>query len=137
MTPRRKQPTLTDKCASALLALGHIPYNDAKLMTASQIISLYHFDHGMRHAEEGPAVFWNYTPRLIQAHREKTNKIDLPEIAKNKRIIRAFDEHKAAMALKWIIPTQRQEEAMSKPRQKIPQRANPWPAKGTRKVASK
>jgi hypothetical protein len=79
--------SLTTQLASALLALGHVPYNDAKQMSAQQVISLYHFDHfPIPRAEGGPDEHYNLVPRLIAAHREKTARIDVPQIAKNKRI---------------------------------------------------
>lgn len=82
---KRKAPNLTVKLASALLALGDIPYLDAKQMSAEQIISLYQFDHGILHAIEVNDEFWNFTPRLIKPHREKSKK-DTAIVAKVKRI---------------------------------------------------
>ena len=71
----RKHTSWKTKYASALLALGHIPYDDAKLMTEDQIISLYQLDH----------KYWNLTPMLIKEHREKTKR-DVKVIAKGKRL---------------------------------------------------
>jgi hypothetical protein len=82
---RRCHITLKTKLASALLALGHVPYDDAKQMTEDQIISLYHFDHGILHAVEPVDDYWNLTPRLISEHREKSRK-DTSTVAKVKRI---------------------------------------------------
>ncbi len=89
----RSQPSLSVKCAAALLAITDeagkplIPHEDAKLMTSSQIISLFQFDHWPIRAEAGgPVAPWNLTPRLILAHREKTATIDIPQIAKIRRI---------------------------------------------------
>src|SRR5882672_6296640 len=59
---RRKHISLVTKLASALLALGHVRYEDAKLMTQDQIISLYQFDHGILHAIDPINEFWNLTP---------------------------------------------------------------------------
>lgn len=95
--PRKAIPLKT-KLASALLGLGHIPYDHAKLMTDDQIISLYHFDHGIPYADGGPNEPWNLTPRLIPQHREKTAKIDVPRIAKGKRIRAKQARHQAIMA---------------------------------------
>lgn len=83
----RKTLSLKTKLASALLALGDIPYGDAKEMTADQLISLYHFDHGMLHESEHPQrdMYWNITPRLIKVHRDKTKR-DAAIIAKGRRI---------------------------------------------------
>ena len=123
---KRKQPSLSTKLASALLALGQIPYDDAKQMTAAQLISLYNCDHGIFHVHDGPPDFWNLTPRLIQAHRVKTATIDVPAIAKGKRIRRKEEEHLAQMlGCSTIAIIDRK---LHPPRKrKIPQRVNPWP----------
>jgi hypothetical protein len=77
----------TTQLASALLALGHIPYEDSKRMTAAQIISLYQWDHfPIRKADGGPDEPWNLVPRLIAAHREKTAKVDMPAMSKDRAI---------------------------------------------------
>lgn len=85
---KRKKPSMETKLASALLALGHIPYDDAKRMSATQIISLYQFDHGILHGVEVNNQFWNFTPRLIRPHREKSKK-DAGIVAKVKRLEKA------------------------------------------------
>ena len=91
---------LTTKLASALLALRDVPYGHAKLMTAEELIAHYEFDHKIRKAEGGVDEFWNITPRLKAEHREKTHKIDIPEIAKNKRRASKHQDHMARMAEK-------------------------------------
>lgn len=75
------------KYASALLALGDVPYVDAKQMTEDQIISLYHLDHNMLHSSEHEDRdrFWNLRPMMIRWHRQKT-KADVKIVAKSKRI---------------------------------------------------
>src|SRR5262245_10583886 len=91
----------TVQLASALLQLGDVPHEHAKLMTAAQIISLYHFDHyPVRKSDGGPYEPWNLVPRLIAAHRAKTATYDQPEMAKERRIISAQTEHEARMAAK-------------------------------------
>lgn len=132
MSPPRKQPNLTDKCASALLALGHIKYDHAKLMTAAQFLSLYEFHHGIRHAEDGASEFWNLTPMLRAAHRDRTAAIDVPEIAHNKRVRHGKDRHDARMAAKFTGSP----PPLARPVRKIASRVNPWPAKGARKMRS-
>lgn len=84
---RRKHISWKKKYASALLALGDIPYGHAREMTADQMISLYHVDHGILHETENENVdqWWNLTPRLISVHRLKT-KADAKIIAKSRRI---------------------------------------------------
>ena len=97
---KRKKPSQLEETAAALLALGDIPYDDAKQMTAAQIRSLYHFDHNIAHADDGPDVFWNLTPRLIAPHQRKTREIDVPRIAKGKRLRLTQAEHVLKMAMK-------------------------------------
>lgn len=91
---------LSTKLASALLAMRGedgaflVPYEDAKLMSADQIISLFQFDHyPIRKADGGPDAPWNLVPRFILAHREKTAKKDAPEMAKDRSIAAAHANH--------------------------------------------
>lgn len=95
----RKRLSLKTKLASALLALGDIPYNDAKGMTEAQLISLYQFDHNMFHESGHPQrdMYWNIIPRLIKAHRDKTRQ-DAAIIAKGKRIRRKLDDSAQRLA---------------------------------------
>jgi len=79
-------------------------------MTADQIISLYHFDHGILHAIEPINEPWNLTPRLIAAHREKSRR-DTSIVAKSRRIDKKWSEVTAAMARG----------------RKPPRRASKWP----------
>lgn len=99
MSPRR-HITLKTKLASALLALGHVPYLDAKQMSADQLISLYQWHHNMRHADDGTDHFSNLEPLLITAHREQTAKIDAPAMAKDRKIGRAVAAHQTRMVAK-------------------------------------
>lgn len=94
---RRAHITLKTKLAAALCQMLRpnaegvlvpvIPYEDAKLMSEEQVLSLFHFDHyPIRKENGGPDSHWNLTPRPIPEHREKTGNIDVPQIAKSKRI---------------------------------------------------
>lgn len=130
---KRAHISLKTKLASALLALGHVPYDDAKALTADQLISLYHWDHGILHGIEINDEYWNLTPILIQTHREKSKR-DTAIVAKSKRIRRLEAMHRERIslaaintelnALKWDPPLKR----------KIPSR--PFPNK-KRKFANK
>lgn len=92
---KRAHISLKTKLASALLQMLHddgagklvpiIPYEDAKRMTADQIISVFHFDHGILHAIKPIDEPWNLTPRVIPGHRIKSRK-DTGAVAKVKRI---------------------------------------------------
>lgn len=96
---KRKHISWKKKYASALLALGHIPYAHAREMTADQMISLYHVDHNILHETENENVdqWWNLTPRLISEHRIKT-KTDAKVIAKSRRI-----RAKNAPLVEWTV----------------------------------
>ncbi len=94
---RRRAISLKTKLASALLALGHIPYDDAVLMSEDQFISLYHFDHAKLHAIDPDDRFFNLTPMLIAEHRIKSRK-DTSIVAKTKRIESKWKAFTATMA---------------------------------------
>lgn len=92
----RKEPSLTVKLAATLLTLRHevdgqlVPiftFEEAQALSAEQICSLFQFDHyPIRHDDGGPIEPWNLVPRLIKAHREKTAKVDIPQMRKADRI---------------------------------------------------
>lgn len=130
---KRKKIGLEVKLASALLTLRDIPYEDAKLMTAAQICSLYQFDHHpVLKAHDGPDEPWNLVPRLILPHREKSKK-DAGIIAKVKRL-------RAAPKVRAGVPKQKDEDyrlRKARPKRRIAQRANPWPPKGSRKILTR
>jgi hypothetical protein len=82
---KRKRLSLKTQLASALRELFRLPYEDAKQMTADQVISLAHFDHGILHAIDVVDEHWNLTPRLIAEHRTKSRK-DTGIVAKVRRL---------------------------------------------------
>lgn len=103
----RKHISLKTKLAAALCALAgqdgtrRIPHEHAKLMSAEQIISLFDFHHSpVPHAEGGPDEPWNLDPVLKPEHRIFTAKVDVPGIAKRKRVAAKHSQHQAAMAAK-------------------------------------
>jgi hypothetical protein len=91
------------RLAAALLAITHfrltpeglfhdpvIPHDVAKQLTAKQIIRRFHFDHyPVPHAHGGSDHPSNLTPLPVVVHRTKTAKIDIPMIAKTKRVTAA------------------------------------------------
>jgi hypothetical protein len=87
----RKEPTLTAKLAACVRELLGIPWEHARLMTDDQVLSLVQWDHDpfyhSQHKHE-PWVdeHWNLNPQPIRGHREKTAKVDVPQIAKTRRI---------------------------------------------------
>jgi len=97
---KRKEPTLTEKLAALHIEIEAIrgnPIADWSVlrdMTAEQICSLFQWHHVTYHAwllEAGNEKMLNHpsilTPMYISAHRERTAKVDIPQIAKTKRIV--------------------------------------------------
>lgn len=108
---KRKHVSLKTKLAAALLKMLKaddagvlrpvIPFDEAKTLTADQIISRFHFNHyPIPHAHGGPDEPWNLDPEPVEHHREITAKIDIPRIAKGKRVVKAEAAHQAVMAAK-------------------------------------
>lgn len=119
MTARRAHITLRTKLASALLALGHIPYDDAKAMGEDNLISLYQFDHGILHGVQPNDEFWNLTPTLIRPHREKSRR-DTGIVAKVKAL---SDDHIEFRRKVLARPAGQKRERTGS----IPARVNAWP----------
>lgn len=92
--------------AAALLQLTDangerlIPHEDAKRMSADQIISLFVRDHDpVRHEHGGPDEPWNLTYRFIRPHRKKSGQ-ERTEMARERDVRRTVDEHVQRMLLK-------------------------------------
>ncbi|WBU27519.1 hypothetical protein OOZ54_12525 [Rhodopseudomonas palustris] len=101
----RRRPTLKCRLAAALCALTDssgnrlIPHEHAKLMTEDDVLSLFQWDHyPIRHIDDGPLAHWNLEPLLIMAHREKTAKVDAPQLAKARAVRDSEAIHKAKLA---------------------------------------
>lgn len=110
--------------ASAICELLSIPHDHAKLMTADQVISLINRDHYPVRRDDGLKLGMsveevdhhsNIALRPIMAHREKTAKIDQPQIAKGNRL------RKARAALDHFLATGEKPER-PKFKRKIPSR---------------
>jgi hypothetical protein len=113
---------LTAKLAAALRELFKIPYEHAESMSAEQIISLVQWQHIFPHALDGSDEHWNIEPLLIQQHREVTAKIDIPQIAKTKRISREHEEFQRRL----LTPRDEREPRKSRwPSRKFPKRVKP------------
>lgn len=111
----RAHISLKTKLAAALLTMLRpnergelvrvISHEEAKTLTADQILARYHFDHyPIRKADGGEDVPWNLEPRPIDEHKQKTREIDQPQLAKQRRL---------------------RGETKAKPKQKIPSRPFP------------
>lgn len=97
MTRSRKEPTLKAKLAATLRELLKIPYDEARLLTTDQIISRVEFHHIHYHAQDGVDDHWNLDPLPKAEHKERTAKIDIPQIWKTKRISKAEAEFRTRL----------------------------------------
>lgn len=116
---KRKDPNLTEKLAAFVLTMripdenGNlvplVTREEAKLMTAEQIVSLIQVDHNPVRVETAIALGWtpreynhptNLTPLPIMAHRTKTATVDVPEVAKSDRITAEQQEFRRRMLSK-------------------------------------
>jgi len=106
---KRAHISLKIKLAAALLHMKRyvgdgeweniISSKEAPLLTADQIIARFHFDHyPIPHAEGGPDEPWNLDPVPTADHKKKTATIDVPGIAKRKRVAQSHIEHTRTMA---------------------------------------
>jgi hypothetical protein len=78
-----------------------IGHDEAKTMTAEQIIARFHFDHyPIPHAEGGPDEPWNLDPVPSEDHAIKTATIDVPGIAKRKRVSAKHEAFRARLLAK-------------------------------------
>jgi len=132
----REHIPLKTLLASAICALLEIPHEHAKLMTADQVISLVQRDHYPIRRSDGLALGMtvaevdhhsNIVLRSIMAHRHKTATVDIPQIAKSKRIRRRQAEHREKMQLGLV-------RTIALRKRKIPSR--PFP-KGHRPLRSR
>ena len=70
-----------------------IRYEHAKLMTADQVLALFHFDHyPIRRVDGGADKHFNLVPRFIPEHREKTAVVDVPQLRKADRLRRRHEQ---------------------------------------------
>jgi hypothetical protein len=105
----RQHISLKKKLAAALLTIKRpdehgnlvpvIDYEDAKSMDEDQIISVFHFDHGILHAIEPINEPWNLTPRPIIEHRKKSAK-DKTALSKGDRLSDSQKEFQRKMLVK-------------------------------------
>jgi hypothetical protein len=131
MTRRRAHIGLKTRLASALCQMLRpnergvlvpvISFEQAQRMTEDEILAAFHFDHyPVPHSQGGSDHHSNIMPVPTREHQVKTAKIDIPQIAKTKRLARAASEHVAALAAKAAGAPR---PAAKKPKQKIQQRS--------------
>lgn len=61
----------------------------SRKVPASEVLSLFHFDHIVLHAFDGSDLWWNLDPKLVKSHREKSKR-DTSIVAKAKRLNRKW-----------------------------------------------
>lgn len=103
--PKRRKPNADEKVACALLHIKRgnvwlIPEPLRSKGTAKEIASYVQWDHLFQHAMGGSMKPQNLQPLPRAEHKEKTAKIDIPMIAKGKRLAKAQIAHKAVMDAK-------------------------------------
>lgn len=115
---KRKAIRKDDYFAAALACLLPQAKRDelrAAKVPAQTVIRLFSPDHIHLHSLGGSDQWWNLDPRLRPAHAEKSKR-DTSIAAKVKRLLG---------------------ETCTGPKRPIPQRANPWPPRGSRKILSR
>lgn len=128
---RRAYIPLKTKLASALLTIVRddgtgklvpvIPRDEAKRMTPEAVLSHFAWDHIERKALGGTDDFWNLQPLPVEEHRVKTAKIDVPAIAKVKRLSREEQEFREKLLAKE--PGKPREKSSRWPKRSFPRRA--------------
>ena len=132
---KRKKLSRTERYAAVILDLKRgtgepfVSREDAKHMTALEIIerfeSMTQDAHIVPHAIGGSAHPSNMTIMDTPQHRDETRKIDIPQIAKTKRVEKDYAEHRRIMLAKTgteeTFPPKKQ-------KRKIPSR--PFPKRG-------
>jgi hypothetical protein len=89
---KRKHIGYKTKLAAAVCQL-FLTHDEAAALSEDQVLSLVHWDHDpIPHAEGGEDRHYNLRASLILTHREKTTKVDVPGIAKRKRVSAAHLE---------------------------------------------
>jgi hypothetical protein len=105
----REHISLTTKLAAAICVILEIPHEHQQMMTDDQVLSLVQWDHYPIRRDDGLALgmsvaevdrFSNLFPKSIIGHREKTAKVDAPQMAKSRHIREAQAGHRAVMAQK-------------------------------------
>lgn len=95
-----------------------IPHKRAKELTEDQVLAIFDWHHDpIPKAHDGPDVHWNLTPIEKAPHRKRTAEIDVPMIAKGKRIQRKQAEHKSRLAGNPPQPTKQKRAWPSRPLQ--------------------
>ena len=107
MTRKRPHISLATKLASALSELEFLrgtalPFHTMQSMDAKTYLHRFDWDHVIPHAHSGDIHYTNLTPMLRADHRRKTATVDVPRIAKSKRVARKQAAHAKRMDEKYL-----------------------------------
>jgi hypothetical protein len=108
----RKYVAIREKWAAALSMLLPQALRDElreKRAPAKTIISMFDQDHVVFHAWGGPDRWWNFTPLLRPAHREKSRR-DKSTIAKTARVSAQHEDFRRRV----LAPVKRPRERKSR-----------------------
>jgi hypothetical protein len=121
MAPR-KHISLKTKLAAAICQL-FLTHDEAVSLSEDQVLSLVNWDHyPVPHAHGGPDTHYNLMAALIPAHREKTAKVDVPQIAKTRRVSREHEEFRKRLMTPRDDRPKRESRLRSRP---FPKRKKP------------
>lgn len=136
----RKNPTTRQKLAAALLQLNRyrggkwvpiIDYEEAKGMSADEIIARFELDHYPVSVKLGGSNHpTNLTWREREEHREKTNKID----AKIHKKARRFERSPGKVNRPWRLPVCEESEGEAEVQEPAVARR---PPRKTKKIPSR
>lgn len=99
MKARRGRISNETKIA-ALICQIYYTHDEAVELTEEAVLRSVRWDHyPTPHAEGGEDVHYNLQALLIEAHDLKTRKVDVPGIAKRKRVTKAHEEFRARMLM--------------------------------------
>lgn len=137
MRRKRKAIPLCEQLAAALACLLPAEQRDELRRTrapAKAVARLFTNHHLDFHAFDGSDKWWNLHPMTKPEHDARF-AADVKAIAKVKRIMRreGIDTSQVPAAGRaWF-----KKARLIRPKAKIAQRRNPWPSRGTRKIAGR
>jgi 5-methylcytosine-specific restriction endonuclease McrA len=100
MVKKRGHVPLRTQLAAMICAWLDLPHEQAKAMTEEEIRGLIDLDHWPhRKADGGQDAHWNLRPMLRPEHAAKTKR-DHKDMAKERKVRRAVDQHAARLLLK-------------------------------------
>jgi hypothetical protein len=92
-----------ERLAAALACLLPQEHRDdlrQRMVDSAAVLGLFHFHHITFHANRGSDFWWNLHPMLNASHRERTRTVDIPAIAKGKRLTFKHEEFRRRILAK-------------------------------------